>query len=316
MAWSANDIPDLSGRVAVVTGANGGLGLETTRALAAAGAHVVMAARNQEKARLAYDEIRTGQPDASLEILPMDLASLASVEAAANQILAAHDTIDILVNNAGVMAISQRTTEDGHEMQLGVNHLGHFALTARLLPALLRAPQARVVSVSSTAHHMGTGVDPQNPNLEGNYEPWRAYSRSKLANYHFAIGLQQRFAAAGVAATSLLAHPGLTDTDLQQTSVDESHGGPIHSFFLWLAKATGMTPAQGALSQIRAATDPNAKGGDFYGPLFVNNGPPAQKPILRVLGLQSAIDTLWTYSEEATGLRLDLPKSRAAEAGA
>lgn len=315
MTWSTKDIPDLKGRTAVVTGANGGLGLETARALAGAGAHVVMAARNQEKAKAAHDEIRSSVPDASLEIVPMDLGSLASVKQAADQILAAHRSIDILVNNAGVMAISKRTSEDGHEMQLAVNHLGHFALTSHLLPALLDAPAARVVSVSSTAHHMGTAIDPKNPNLDSGYEPWRAYGRSKLANYHFALGLQERFDAAGVKAESLLAHPGLTDTDLQQTSVDESEGSAIHSFFLWLAKATGMTPAQGALSQLRAATDPDAKGGEFYGPLWVNNGPPIAKPVFRVLGLQSSIDTLWKYSEEATGCTIDVAQARAAAAG-
>ena len=160
------------------------------------------------------------------------------------RILAAHPQIDILVNNAGVMAISKRSTAEGHEMQLGVNHLGHFALTARLLPGLLAAPAARVVSITSTAHHMGTNVDLSDPNLDEGYEPWRAYGRSKLANYHFAIGLQERFDAAGVPAQSLLAHPGLTDTDLQQTSVEESDGSAVHSFFLWLARTTGMTPAQ------------------------------------------------------------------------
>lgn len=314
MSWSTKDIPDLKGRVAVVTGANGGLGLETARALAAAGAHVVMAARNQEKAKAAEEGILAENPSASLEVVPLDLASLASVESAASQILSAHPQIDILVNNAGVMAISKRSTAEGHEMQLGVNHLGHFALTARLLPGLLAAPAARVVSVSSTAHHMGVNVDLNDPNLDEGYEPWRAYGRSKLANYHFAIGLQERFEAAGVSAQSLLAHPGLTDTDLQQTSVDESDGSAVHNFFLWLARATGMTPAQGALSQLRAATDPDAKGGEFYGPLWVNNGPPVRKPILRP-GIASGIDALWRYSQQATGLSLDVAPARSAEAG-
>ena len=198
MAWTTHDIPDLSGRTAVVTGANGGLGLETARALAGAGAHVVMAARNQEKAAEAEADIRAGLPQAALEVVPLDLGSLASVRTASGAILAAHERVDILVNNAGLMAIPERRTEDGFEMQFGVNHLGHFALTAQLLPALLRAPAARVVSVTSTAHHMGRAVDPANPNLEGKYEPWRAYGQSKLANFHFGIGLQERFSAAGV----------------------------------------------------------------------------------------------------------------------
>lgn len=312
MSWTTNDIPDLSGRTAVVTGANGGLGLETARALAGAGAHVVMAARNQDKARAAEKSILESHPSASLEVVALDLGSLASVREAASRILAAHDAIDILVNNAGLMAIPERRTEDGFEMQFGVNHLGHFALTAQLLPALLRADAARVVSVTSTAHHTGRPVDPSNPHLEGRYGPWKAYAQSKLANFHFAIGLQRRFEAAGVPAASLVAHPGLSDTDLQATSVSETGGGFSQRFFHWLAGSTGMTAAAGALPQLRAATDPAAKGGEFYAPRFGNNGPPVRRPILRRIGLGRAIDTLWEVSERETKLRLDVEAARRA----
>ena len=305
MAWTTNDIPDLSGRIAVVTGANGGLGLETARALAGAGAHVVMAARNQEKAAEAEAAIRAGLPQAALEVVPLDLGSLASVRTASGAILAAHERVDILVNNAGLMAIPERRTEDGFEMQFGVNHLGHFALTAQLLPALLRAPAARVISVTSTAHHMGRAVDPANPNLEGKYEPWRAYGQSKLANFHFGIGLQRRFSAAGVAAQSLIAHPGLSNTDLQATSVVESGGGFLQKFFLRLTHSTGMSPSRGALPQLRAATDPGAHGGELYAPRFVNFGAPVRRPILRP-GRDAAIATLWTVSERETGVTLNV----------
>jgi len=306
MAWNTANIPDQTGRTAVVTGANGGLGLETARALAGAGAHVVMAARDQDKAARAEADIRAGLPDAKLEIVPLDLGSLASVRAAADRILANHRVVDILVNNAGVMACPERRTEDGFEMQLGVNHLGHFALTAHLLPALLRADAARVVSVTSTAHHMGFAIDPANPHLKGKYGPWKAYGQSKLANFHFGIGLNRRFEAAGVRPRSLIAHPGLSNTELQAVSVRESQGGALQKFFHVLAGRTGMTPAQGALPQIRAATDPAAKGGEFYGPLFVNNGPPVRKPIFRRLGMSSAIETLWLVSERETGVTLDV----------
>jgi NAD(P)-dependent dehydrogenase (short-subunit alcohol dehydrogenase family) len=312
MSWTTSDIPDLTGKTAVVTGANGGLGLETARALAGAGAHVVMAVRNQDKARAAEKSILESHPSASLEVVPLDLGSLASVREAAGRILSAHDRIDILVNNAGVMAIPERRTEDGFEMQLGVNHLGHFALTAQLLPALLRADAARVVSVTSTAHHMGRAVDPSDPHLRGRYGPWKAYGQSKLANFHFAIGLQRRFEAAGVRAASLVAHPGLSDTDLQATSVAETGGGLWQRFFHGLARATGMTPAAGALPQLRAATDPTAKGGEFYAPRYGNNGPPVRRPILRRLGLGRAIDTLWEVSERETKVRLDVEAARRA----
>ena len=306
MGWTAADIPDQTGRTAVVTGANGGLGLETARALAAAGAHVVMAARNPEKADAAIADIKRTVSDPSLELVALDLASQASIRAAAERILAAHERIDILVNNAGVMGIPERRTEDGFEMQFGVNHLGHFALTALLMPALLRADAARIVSVTSTAHHMGRAVDPANPHLHGTYEPWKAYGQSKLANYHFAIGLQRRLAAAGAPAASLLAHPGLSNTDLQAVSVRETGGGRSQKFFHMLAGRTGMSPEAAARPQLRAATDPRARGGDFWAPRFFNNGPPVRRPILRRIGLDTAIARLWEVSERETGLTIDV----------
>ncbi|HVR70293.1 MAG TPA: oxidoreductase [Vicinamibacteria bacterium] len=312
MAWSANDIPDLSGRTALVTGANSGLGLETARALARAGAYVILAARDAGKASAADSRIRGELPGASLEVVPLDLASLDSVRRCAEAVLAKHTRIDLLVNNAGVMACPEQRTADGFEMQLGVNHLGHWALTAQLLPALLRADAARVVTVTSTAHHMGRALDPDDPHLTGRYGPWKAYGQSKLANFHFAIGLQRRFEAAGVAAQSLVAHPGLSDTNLQAASVESSGGGVLQRFFHGLAGSTGMSPEQGALPQLRAATDPGARGGEFYAPRFGNFGPPVRRPVLRRLGLERAIATLWEVSERETGLAIDVEASRRA----
>jgi NAD(P)-dependent dehydrogenase (short-subunit alcohol dehydrogenase family) len=305
MSWSATDIPDQAGRTAVVTGANGGLGLATARALAAAGATVVVAARNQERAAEAMGRIRDAIPGASLELVELDLGSLASVQKAAEEILTAHPALDLLVNNAGVMGIPERRTADGFEMQFGVDHLGHFALTARLMPALLGAPAARVVTVTSSAHHMGRAVDPANPNLDGRYGPWRAYGQAKLANFHFGLGLDRLLRKAGARAASLIAHPGLSNTELQAVSVEQTGGGLSQRFFLMLARTVGMSPGEGALSQLRAATDPAAKGGEFYGPLFVNNGPPVRKPILRQLGMSTAIARLWEVSERETGLEIE-----------
>lgn len=312
MSWTTADIPDLSGRVTVVTGANGGLGLESARALAGAGAHVVMAVRNQEKARAAVDDIQSTIPDASLELVALDLGSLDSVAEAAASIAAAHPTIDILLNNAGLMACPERQTADGFEMQFGVNHLGHWAFTGALLPNVLRARAPRVVTVTSTAHHMGRVIDSTNPHLHGKYGEWRAYGQSKLANFHFGIGLQREFDAAGVAAESLIAHPGLSNTDLQAVSVAETNGGSVQKFFHGLTTRTGMSPAQGALPQLRAATDPKAHGGEFYGPLFVNTGPPVRKPILRRWDLNKGIETLWEVSERETGVTIDVPAAVAA----
>jgi NAD(P)-dependent dehydrogenase (short-subunit alcohol dehydrogenase family) len=312
VAWSAADIPGQHGRTAVVTGANGGLGLETARQLAAKGAHVVMAVRDQKKAAAAVDEIRASVPDAALELVALDLASQASVRAAAEQIVAVHKRIDLLINNAGVMGIPEAKTVDGFEMQLGVDHLGHWSLTALLLPALLRTPGARIVTVTSTAHHMGRAIDPANPHLHGRYRPWRAYGQAKLANFHFGLGLERELEHAGASAASLIAHPGLSNTDLQAVSVQQTGGGTSQRFFLFLARHSGMSAADGALSQLRAATDPAAKGGEFYGPRFVNSGPPVRKPVVRRLGLDQAIAALWEVSERETGIAIDLRAAAAA----
>jgi NAD(P)-dependent dehydrogenase (short-subunit alcohol dehydrogenase family) len=306
VSWNTTDIPDLSGRSAVVTGANGGLGLETARALAGAGADVVMAARNQEKAAEAVSDIRSGQPDAKLEVIPLDLGSQASVKEAAGRMAELHPTLDLLINNAGVMGIPERKTADGYEMQFGTNHLGHWTLTALLMPALLRAPAARVVTVTSTAHHMGRAVNPENPHLHGSYGAWKAYGQSKLANFHFGMGLHRMLREAGAPAASLIAHPGLTNTDLQAVSVQETEGGLSQRFFHSAAKSSGMSPARGALPQLRAATDPQAQSGQFYVPLWINNGPPVHKPILRRLGAGRAIKRLWEVSERETGVRMDV----------
>lgn len=306
MSWTTADIPDLSNRTAVVTGANGGLGLETARALAAAGAHVVMAVRDQDKAAAAVADINDTVSDPKLTLVALDLASQQSVHQAAAQIAGAHERIDILVNNAGVMAIPERRTEEGFEMQFAVNHLGHWTLTGLLLPALLRAEAARIVTVTSTAHHMGRPVNPANVHLQGRYRPWRAYGQSKLANFHFGLGLQRQLSAANSRAASLIAHPGLSNTELQVVSMRETPGGFSQRLAHRASAGSGMSAAIGALSQLRAATDPAASGGQFYGPLFVNNGPPVRKPILRRLGMRKAIATLWAVSERDTGVTVDV----------
>jgi NAD(P)-dependent dehydrogenase (short-subunit alcohol dehydrogenase family) len=305
MSWTISDIPDLTGRVAVVTGANSGVGLESARALAGAGAHVVMAARDPEKAQAALADVLATHPGASLEIADLDLASLDSVRQAAAGIAARHPAVDILMNNAGVMATPERRTADGFEWQFGVNYLGHWVLTARLLPVLLAADAARVVSVTSTAHHFGRRVDPDDPNLDGGYNPWMAYGRSKLANYHFALGLQREFDRRRLAAQSLVAHPGLTRTNLQVRTAQQGGAGRSGDAAVWIAARTGMHPARGALPQVRAATDQGASGGRMYAPRFVNFGAPVRRPILRRLGLTRSIATLWEVSERLTGDRLD-----------
>ena len=304
MSWTTSDIPDLAGKVAVVTGANSGVGYESAKAMAGAGAHVVLTGRSPEKLQAARDAILADHPEASLEIVAIDLGSLESVRRGAAAIAAAHPAVDILMNNAGLMATPEGRTADGFETQFGVNHLGHWVLTADLLPALLAAPAARVVTVTSTAHLAGRPVDPDNPNLEGGYDPWRAYGRSKLANYHFALGLQEEFAKRGLAAKSLVAHPGLSRTNLQVRTAAQGGAGRMGPFWERVAARRGMDPARGALPQLRAATDPGAGGGEMYAPRWVNAGVPVRRPILRP-GNAKAIAVLWELSERLTGVSLD-----------
>jgi len=313
--WSEADIPDQAGRVAVVTGANGGLGLETARALAEHGATVVMAVRDQEKAAAAVEVIRRSAPDADLRLVPLDLADQSSVRAAADAIAADHPAVDLLVNNAGLMAMPERSTADGYEMQLGVNHLGHWTLTARLLAPLLRAAEQgrrpRVVTVTSVARFTGSPVDPTNPHLHGRYDPWRAYGQAKLANYHFGLGLHDQLQGAGVDAMSLLAHPGLSNTDLQSRTNREGGAGFLGPFFDRMTDVAGMSPKAGARMQLRAATDPSARSGQLYAPAFASFGPAVARPILRRWDLGARIAELWQLSEDETGERLDVGEALA-----
>ena len=268
-----------------------------------------MAARNQEKAAAAVER----HPRAAIagrrrsSWSPLDLGSQASVRAAAEQILAAHERIDLLINNAGVMGIPERKTADGFEMQFGINHLGHWTLTALLMPALLRGRRRADRHGHEHRPPHGPRRDPANPHLEGRYGPWRAYGQSKLANFHFGLGLQRQLEAAGAPAASLIAHPGLSNTDLQAVSVQETGGGRSQRFFHGLAGATGMSPARGRAAAAarsdrpgrRAAASSTARG-------WSTTAPPVRKPIFRRLGMDAAIARLWEVSERETGIKLDV----------
>lgn len=300
MGWSLADVHDLTGRVAVVTGASSGLGLETTKALAGAGAHVVMAARDPARTTEAQERVRAAHPTASTEFVDMDLASLASIETAAGKIRATHPRIDILVNNAGVMATPPRRTADGFEMQFGVNHLGHWALTAHLMPTLLDG--GRVVSVTSFARLNARPVDPDDPHLEKGYDPWRAYGQSKLANAHFAAGLQDEFERRGLPASSVAAEPGVSHTNLQVRTVEQGGTGWSGRFWRWWARNLGSSQDAGALMLIRASVDPTLSGGEMVGPQWGLRGNPVVRPIRRRSA--DAIRVLWEVSERETGLAL------------
>ncbi|WP_039791314.1 oxidoreductase [Amycolatopsis sp. ATCC 39116] len=302
--WSTKDIPEQRGRVAVVTGANGGLGLATATALAARGAHVVVAARDRWKADQAGERIRAAHPRASVEIVPLDLASLKSVRSAAADILTRHSRVDLLINNAGVMAVPESVTADGFETQFAVNHLGHWVLTAGLLPALVRTPGARVVTLTSTAQHSGRAVT-DGRYLGRPYTPWRAYDTSKLANRHFAQGLDRQFRAAGISARALTAHPGFTNSDLFDTTRAAGAAGVRGKVLRSVARSIGMDTEHGVLSQLRAATDPDAEGGTMYGPRWVVTGPPVARRLIRP-GADRAIGRLWQMSRRLTGVDVDV----------
>ncbi len=258
--WTTADIPDQSGRVAVVTGSNTGLGLETARALAGAGADVVIAVRNLDKGETAKATILESYPDATVHLQSLDLASLDSTGKAAAEILGRHERLDLLINNAGVMYTEWQTTSDGFEFQTGVNHLGHFAFTMALLDRLMATEGSRVVSVSSLAHKIKSKLDPATMMSGEKYDRIAAYGRSKLANLLFTYELQRRLTAAESTTEALAAHPGGSKTELARNAPRpvrfmERFSGP----FLQSA-------GQGALPQLRAATDPDATGGEYYGP--------------------------------------------------
>ena len=303
MSFSVAQTPDLSGKVALVTGGNAGLGYETVKAIASRGAHTIIAARNPHKADDARARLLQQMPSASIDVLQLDLASLASVAAAATTFGEKHDRLDILVNNAGLMALPEGRTVDGFETQFGVNHLGHWALTGRLLPALQRAERARIVTVTSSAHHMAFRINFRDPHLRNRYSAWGAYSQSKLANYYFALGLHRMFQAAGSPVSSLLAHPGFSQTNLQVETVKQGGGGRMGDWSLSLVNSIGMTADVGVLPQVRAALDPSAESGDFYAPKWLASGPPVARGYWRP-GSKRIIRQLWELSERETDVAI------------
>jgi NAD(P)-dependent dehydrogenase (short-subunit alcohol dehydrogenase family) len=299
MTWSDGDIPDLTGRTAVVTGANSGIGLETAAALAAAGATVALACRNPERAQGAMDAIAARQPRGRVEALRLDLSSLAQIAEGAAETNERFERIHLLINNAGVMAQERAVTTDGFELLFGVNHLGHFAYTAQVLPRLLATPGSRVVTVTSLSYRFGR-IRWDDLALERRYSESRAYSQSKLANAMFALQLQRRLASAGAQTSSLAAHPGFADTQIIAGRV----AGPDR-FVDFMRNHVVQTPAGGAAPSLRAATDPGAFGGQFYGPAKLGgvNGPPRALPWVRRALDEEAQERLWRRSEDLTGVR-------------
>jgi NAD(P)-dependent dehydrogenase (short-subunit alcohol dehydrogenase family) len=300
MAWTANDIPDLDDTVAVVTGANSGLGFEAARELARNGATVVMGVRSLERGRTAAERIRAEIPPAELEPREVDLGSLDAVRAFAEATLAEHDRIDMLINNAGLMATPAGETKDGFETQIGVNHLGHFVLTERFMPALERAPAARVVTLTSVGRYTGRPLTDERIRLNGDYGPWRAYGDSKLANYQFGMELARRLAAAGSNVSSLVADPGLSHTNLQVATVENAGGGIQGRFWRTMARYGGMPPTAGVLPVLRAATDPDARNGELYRPRWGFRGAPVKAKVSQRLARPADTERMWRTSESHT----------------
>jgi NAD(P)-dependent dehydrogenase (short-subunit alcohol dehydrogenase family) len=297
--WTAKDIPDQSGRYAIVTGANSGLGLVTARELARAGASVVMACRNLDKGHAAIEQVRAAVPDGQVQLEELDLASLESVRGFAERYKATHDGLDLLINNAGVMAPPRRRTADGFELQFGTNHLGHFLLTTLLLDSMEGRDDARVVTLSSTAHKMGR-IAFDNLNGDRHYFRWFAYGQSKLANLLFALELDRRLRARDSTVKSLAAHPGYAATNLQSAAPPLVDRVVMKVSNAVIAQSDDM----GALPTLFAATQPGLSGGTYVGP----DGPGEQrgyptivKPSGRARDENSA-RRLWQVSEELTGV--------------
>jgi len=296
--WTTHNIPDLTGKVAIVTGANSGIGFETAKALAAKAAEVVLACRNLEKAGLATKEIRSMIRKAKLEIIKLDLADLASVRKFAEVFKSKYQSLDLLINNAGIMIPPFTKTTDGFEVQFGANHLGHFALTGLLMDVILATPNARIVNVSSSAHRMGTGtIDFDNLNAEKGYHPANAYAQSKLANLLFTFELNRKLVEIGSEVIVTAAHPGWTVTGLQR--------GFLHTVSEWI----GQKPGMGALPTLQAALDPDAQRNDYFGPggFMEMRGYPRKVETSDAAKDSNLAQRLWVVSEELTDISFPWP---------
>ncbi|MBW2269933.1 MAG: SDR family NAD(P)-dependent oxidoreductase [Deltaproteobacteria bacterium] len=302
--WTEAHVADQRGRVALVTGANSGIGWETARVLANAGARVVVACRSSERGHDAVRRLEETSPRGGIEFLQLDLADLDSVRAAVDSF--AHDRLDLLINNAGLMATPLQRTSQGFEMQFGVNHLGHFALTGLLMPRLLSTSGSRIVSVSSTGHRPGH-IRFDDLNWESEYRPWAAYFQSKLANLLFTFELQRRLEAAASETTAFASHPGGSKTNLGH----ENPGGFLNTLLSasrpLLERFLLQSSAMGALPTLRAAVDPEARGGEYYGPDGFNEqtGHPIRVDSSARSKDRDVAQRLWRESEELTGIKYE-----------
>ena len=298
--WTAAQIENVTGKRVVVTGASSGIGLQAAAALAAKGAEVILAVRSEEKGARALDQIRTATPEAQVSVSRLDLSDLASIQRFAQAFTERYDRLDLLINNAGVMLPPYRQTKDGFELQFGTNHLGHFALTGRLLPALLAAPGARIVTVSSIAAR-GARVDFDNLDGTKGYSAMKFYGQSKLANLHFAVELQRRLQQRGAGAISVGCHPGIAATNLMSRGSGKESGWLMNFAMKLVAQPAEM----GALPTLYAATHPALKGGEYIGPNGAGNRkgyPTADTTDVAKFFDPAVANRLWTVSEQRTGV--------------
>lgn len=303
MAWGSADIPRLSGRTFVVTGANSGIGYHAALELARRGGQVVLACRNVERGEAAVRRIRQEAPDARTEVMPLDLADLASVRAFADALAERHKSLACLINNAGVMAVPRAETVDGFELQFGVNHLGHFALTGRLMPLLLRAQDARVVTVTSLVYRSGR-IRMSDLQWAQRYARWAAYAQSKLANLLFALELDRRLRAGGHAVRSIACHPGYAATNLQHVAPRQT-GRAFEGAIMRIGNGLfAQSAAGGALPTLMAATAPQVQGGQVLGPRVAGlYGAPRPEPVRGRARDPELAARLWEVSQELTGVQ-------------
>ncbi|MDO3637509.1 SDR family NAD(P)-dependent oxidoreductase [Mycolicibacterium arseniciresistens] len=296
--WGAGDVPDQTGRVAVITGSNTGIGYEAAAVLAARGAHVVLAVRNLDKGKAAVDRITAATPHADVTLQQLDLTSLDSVRRAADDLRAEYSRIDLLINNAGVMTTPKATTSDGFELQFGTNHLGHFALTGQVLDNMLPVEGSRVVTISSNGHRFGS-INFDDLQSERGYNRLRAYGQAKLANLLFTYELNRRLSKKGAPTIAVAAHPGSSNTELTR-NLPGVIRGPVELVWRQIAQDA----AGGALPTLRAATDPQVRGGQYYGPdgIGEQRGHPKLVQSNRKSHDEDVARRLWTVSEELTGV--------------
>ncbi len=307
--WTVENMPDLSGKIIIVTGANSGIGFDATRAFVQKGGHVVLASRNIQKAETAVSQIKTEIPNASTEIIPLNLADLTSIKNFATVFTSNHTQLDLLINNAGVMAIPYRQTINGFEMQFGTNHLGHFALTGHLLPTLLNTANSRVVTVSSNYHDRSTGqIDFDNLNGEKEYKKWDAYMYSKLANLLFTYELQRKLSAIGSSTISVACHPGYSATNLQYAGPDMEGSGVQRLIMKLMNTFLAQSSAMGALPTLYAAVADNVNGCDYIGPdgMMQMRGYPHKTRSNEASYNEANAQKLWALSEEWTKVTFDL----------